>query len=303
MPSQLLHHEHEEKIARVVQYIYSELSKAQPDSLTVDKLSQVAGFSKYHFHRVFCSYTGKNVTAFVLMVKLKRASYQLAFQHEMKVIDIAYDAGFENPESFSRAFSREFNQTPSQFRKQPEWMDLSDKVKYEIKFTGKSLNKDKGAHHMTTVEICHMETVKVAALEHHGSPKKLNHTVAQFIAWRKQSAESPIATTQTYGIAYSDPDAVPANEFRFDVCSSVQVDIKDNDFEVVNKTIPGGRCAKVTHLGSHDLMDEKIRFLYGQWLTESGEKLRDFPVFFHYKNLFPQVAEHDLITDIYLPLA
>ena len=155
---------------------------------------------------------------------------------------------------------------------------------------------------MTTVEICHMETVKVAALEHHGNPKKLNHTVAQFIAWRKQSGESPIATTQTYGIAYSDPDAVPASEFRFDVCSSVQDDIKDNDFDVVNKTIPGGRFAKVTHLGSHDLMDEKIRFLYGQWLSESGEQLRDFPVFFHYKNLFPQVAEHDLVTDIYLPL-
>jgi len=49
-------------------------------------------------------------------------------------------------------------------------------------------------------------------------------------------------------------------------------------------------------------MDEKIYYLYGQWLPESGEELRDSPFFFHYINLFPQVAEHELITDIYLPL-
>jgi AraC family transcriptional regulator len=49
-------------------------------------------------------------------------------------------------------------------------------------------------------------------------------------------------------------------------------------------------------------MDEKVHYLYGQWLPSSGEELRDFPCFFHYINLFPEVPEHELITDIYLPL-
>ena len=30
--------------------------------------------------------------------------------------------------------------------------------------------------------------------------------------------------------------------------------------------------------------------------------LRDFPLFFHYLNLKPETTEHELITDIYLPL-
>nr|WP_231855061.1 GyrI-like domain-containing protein [Photobacterium profundum] len=46
----------------------------------------------------------------------------------------------------------------------------------------------------------------------------------------------------------------------------------------------------------------KIHYLYGQWLPESGEELRDDPCFFHYMNFFPEVSEHELITDIYLPL-
>ncbi len=49
-------------------------------------------------------------------------------------------------------------------------------------------------------------------------------------------------------------------------------------------------------------MDEKIYYMYGQWLPLSDEELCDFPTFFHYLNLFPEVPESDLLTDIYLPL-
>jgi AraC family transcriptional regulator len=42
--------------------------------------------------------------------------------------------------------------------------------------------------------------------------------------------------------------------------------------------------------------------LYRDWLPESGEELRDFPLFFHYHNFVHEVAEHELLTDIYLPL-
>jgi len=43
-------------------------------------------------------------------------------------------------------------------------------------------------------------------------------------------------------------------------------------------------------------------YLYGKWLPESGEELRDVPAFFHYLNLIADVDEHELQTGIYLPL-
>ena len=43
-------------------------------------------------------------------------------------------------------------------------------------------------------------------------------------------------------------------------------------------------------------------FLYREWLPQSGERLGDFPIFFHYVNVGPEVKEHDMITDVYLPL-
>ncbi|MDK3166032.1 GyrI-like domain-containing protein [Aeromonas caviae] len=45
------------------------------------------------------------------------------------------------------------------------------------------------------------------------------------------------------------------------------------------------------------------RALYRDWLPASGEELRDFPLFFHYHNFVHEVPTHELVTDIYLPLA
>lgn len=152
------------------------------------------------------------------------------------------------------------------------------------------------------VEIITFNETKVAVLEHQGAPNTLNYSVSKFIEWRKSTSFSPVDKCKTFGVAYHDPATVAADEFRFDICGEVNAYVPENPQGVITKFIPAGRCAKLRHLGAHDLMDEKIRALYQQWLPTSGEELRDFPCFFHYVNLFPQVEEHQLITDIYLPL-
>ncbi|MBL4826735.1 MAG: hypothetical protein JKY66_03315 [Spongiibacteraceae bacterium] len=49
-------------------------------------------------------------------------------------------------------------------------------------------------------------------------------------------------------------------------------------------------------------MTDTIHCLYSHWLTTSGEELRDFPLFIERLNFYPDVAEHKVITDVYLPL-
>ena len=79
-------------------------------------------------------------------------------------------------------------------------------------------------------------------------------------------------------------------------------DVPANPQGVITKSIPGGRCARVRHCGAHTRIGESIYPLYRDWLPESGEELRDFPLYFHYLNLMPETPEHELVTDIYLPL-
>ncbi|GIU03459.1 AraC family transcriptional regulator [Shewanella sp. c952] len=276
------------KIVAVCDYIALHLD----DKLDVEQLSQIAQFSKYHFHRQFQVYTGLNVGKYISMMRLKRASYRLVFHTTESITDIAFDASFENSESFSRAFKKTFKQTPSQFRLTPNWQQWSSEYD-KVQLTRNDSVK---------VELTTRTATMVAVFEHHGAPSNLNNSIQKFITWRKASQESPIASSETIGIPYNDPNSVPAEQFHFDICGSVAREVQANAEGVITKTIPGGRFAKIRHLGSHQQMDDKIYQFYREWLPASGETLNDFPLFFHYINLFPEVAESELITDIYFAL-
>jgi len=280
---------YQQRIDSVCQYISQHLD----EELALGELCQIACFSKFHFHRLFSEFMGINVNQYIIAMRLKRASYQLVYQPELKVIDIAYKAGFENPESFSRIFKQKFLQTPSQFRREPQWQTWHARLVFSPN-TIRLLNMN--------VEIVEFEEIEVAVKEHRGSPKRLNYSVSEFIDWRKATSYSPVATSKTFGVAYDDPENTTPDKFRFDICGEVDKAVPENDYGIVNKIIPAGRCAKVRHYGSHDEMDKTVRALYRDWVIKSGEQLRDFPCYFHYINLFPQVDEHELITDIYLPI-
>ena len=152
------------------------------------------------------------------------------------------------------------------------------------------------------VKIIEVEETKVAVLEHKGPPALINDSVGIFIEWRKASGLSPVRSSKSFGIAYDNPDTTDPEQFRFDICGAVSEDVPANPQGVVNKTIPHGRCAVIRHHGSHDRIGTCAYYLYRDWLPESGEDLRDFPLYFHYLNLLPETPEHELITDIYLPL-
>ena len=152
------------------------------------------------------------------------------------------------------------------------------------------------------VRIIDFPDTLIAALEHRGPADLVNDSAGQFIAWRRQSGLSPVTQSQTFGIVYDNPDTTPPEDFRFDICGSVDAPVPANPQGVVTKQMPGGRCAVVRHHGAHERLGESIYPLYRDWLPGSGEELRDFPLFFHYLNLMPDTPEHELVTDIYLPL-
>ena len=277
------------RFTKVLDYIESHLH----EPLTVEQLSQVANFSKFHFHRQFAEYTGVSVARYILLLRLRQATYRLVFNQPARVIDIALDAGFENPESFTRAFRNTFGQSPTEFRRQPDW------AAWHACYRFRTPERKSTMH----VDIVHFETTPIAVLEHRGSVEQLNDTVGRFIDWRKESGLSPIKTSRTFGIAYDNPDTTEPDAFRFDICGEVLADVPANPQGVVTKLIPGGRCARVRHHGTHTRLGESVIYpLYRDWLPQSGEELRDFPLYFHYLNLLPDTPEHELVTDVYLPL-
>jgi AraC family transcriptional regulator len=72
------------------------------------------------------------------------------------------------------------------------------------------------------------------------------------------------------------------------------------DVQIV--VFPETNVAAIEHFGSTDLEHDTVGKLIAWKLEQGGELLGNFPIFFHYVNVGPNVREEEMITDVYLPL-
>ena len=150
------------------------------------------------------------------------------------------------------------------------------------------------------VRIVEFPETRVAVAEHRGPPALEYETSRRLIEWRKLNRLPPTGH-RTYGVHYTNPYTTPAAEHRVDFCVSFDGVVAPNAHGIVGKVIPANRCALARHSGSR-AHNSAAPFLYEEWLPGSGEAAGDFPIFFHYVNVGPEVREEDMVTDVYLPL-
>jgi len=279
---------YKERIDKVTDYIGKNLDR----KLELNNLCQLACFSKYHFHRLFTVYTGLSLRQYIKWLRLRRAAYQLIFHRDNKIIEIALSSGFESHEAFSRAFKQVCGQSPSNFRSNANWRAW-EKPPYSLPKQGtKNMN----------VIIKNLPYRRLAAIEHYGDPKKVGEAVNKLIEWAKsQPKKLKPASGEAFGFGYSDPNDVPAEEFRFDLAITVPKNYK-LDGHVVEKKLPEGRYAVAVHKGSRSNVADTIYGLYRDWLPESGEELGNLPCIFCYLNFEDEVAETELMTEIWVLL-
>src|SRR3990167_2207104 len=149
---------YERQLKKVIEFIGNHID----DKLTLTQLSDIACFSKYHFHRLFTAYTGLSLQQYIRWLRLKRAAHQLIVDKNKLIIEIAINAGFESHESFTRAFKLTCGLSPSEFRSQPSWQAWEQS----------SYCLPKRGEMMIDVNIKNIKARRLAVLEHRGSFEK-----------------------------------------------------------------------------------------------------------------------------------
>jgi len=99
---------------KVQDYIEENLN----DNLVLSELADVAGFSKYHFHRIFSAITDETFLQYISRIKMERATFSLIHRPQISVTDIAYHFGFTDSAIFSRSFKNYYGVSPTEYRNQ-----------------------------------------------------------------------------------------------------------------------------------------------------------------------------------------
>lgn len=283
------------RMQRVLDYIDQHLD----GDLDLESLSGVAAFSKFHFHRQFTSTFGLSVHRYVQLARMKRASHQLAAMDGQSITDIAMDAGYDAPDAFARAFRQRFGQSPSSFRKSPDWAPWLSAFGPLDNARSKLMQI---TYDHNDVLIRDVLPTPVAILEHRGDRTTLEDTIQRFITWRKAAGLSP-ETSPTFNVFRSErTPAIPA-DYSMDLCVGTNMPIDADDDIMKAGVIPGGRCAvlRVTH-NTHNLEPAAL-YLYRDWLPESGEEARDFPIYCQRHFSFAaDRSSHDVVVELFLPL-
>ena len=136
-----------------VQRMQDYIEKNQTEEIRLSDLARVSLFSPWYSYRLFRECLGLTPTEYIRKCRLTQAAKQLR-SGEIRVIDAAYNAGFSNVDTFTRAFCREFGMNPSDYMRQP--VPVTFFIPYVVKY--RELRKEKVD--MSNIQPIFIQTVR-----------------------------------------------------------------------------------------------------------------------------------------------
>lgn len=114
-------------VQRMQEYIEEHFS----EELNIEEIAKPAGYSPWHARRLFIQYLGISPSEYIRKYRLRKSALLLR-DSKGKILDVAFDSGFESVDGFQRAFLREFGCNPLEYEKNPVPLPLF--TPYGVKF-------------------------------------------------------------------------------------------------------------------------------------------------------------------------
>jgi AraC family transcriptional regulator len=287
-----------ERMLRVLVHIQRHLDEA----LCLNDLARVAHFSPHHFHRIFRGMVGETVMEHIRRLRLERAASRLKHS-DLSVTRIAFEAGYETHEAFTRAFRAMFDKSPSGFRKLHQPLPLSSSpsgVHFAPEAELSKFTPQERGDRAMEVKVEKIEPLRVAFMRHTGPYQECGETWGRFCAWAgPKGLFGP--NTVVMGISYDDPEVTPPDKIRYDCCISVDGTVEPEG-EVGVQTVGGSEYAVTIHCGPYEKLAETYAAICGQWAPASGRELSSEPSLEFYLNDPNSTPPEDLQTRVCVSL-
>lgn len=282
---------YELRINKAVDYIQNNLS----EPLNLDRVSEVAAFSKYHFHHIFTNLIGEPLNQFILRSRLERCLYLLSHGAKRTLTEISELCGFTTQAEMSRAFKRRYGCSPGNFNLKafrstqrklfqetvtvPENRKLLDRLP-------ENRNPDDFSVRIERLPKRRMAYLRV------WNPYRMDvvpRAAERLVEWARSMG---CGHGPYYGYMWEDPELVDPKNCRYDVAVEIHSDIPASG-EISEVLFPAMIVAELDINGSIDLEQRGLDWLYGQWLPQSRYEPDNHPSFERWVGLpFEQGMEH-----------
>jgi AraC family transcriptional regulator len=249
-------------IAKAVDFIEDNLQ----EPIGVADMATAVSYSLFHFCRTFNQATHHTPYDYLMRRRLAEAARAL-LETEDRIIDIALDYQFNNPETFSRAFKRVLGLQPSQWRR----AGRLDPRRLMPRLTWAHIEQIAQGSHPKPEEL-EVQAFQVAGLmtlvrEDPAAIPRLWDLLAQELS----SCEDAARMGTCYSLSIYPEDWADSGCLYLAAVEAAGLDIGDS--ALVWKAIPSLTCVRAIHTGpTHDL-PLTLDYVYHTWLPRSGRSL------------------------------
>ena len=257
-----------ERINLVLNHIRTHLA----DDLSLDSLAQIAGFSPFHFHRIFKDQTGETLNQCTTRLRLERSVALLRSTPDLSISAAADESGFTSLAVFSRAFKKQYGINPQKWdRRTPLENRKNRKTLSAFPIYDETELRQIAESGIFNVYCYELPAQRIAyrrIFNSYQSGGELMRAYDQLIAWY-QAEGGQLDRTTLYGISQDDPDTTPLELCRYDLCLSIPKDWHISDPAVSDGLLPTCMLAAIRVRGDIWLVDKAWQFLYRYWLPHS----------------------------------
>jgi AraC family transcriptional regulator len=258
-----------------VQRVVSHLIAHLDDSADLTALAELACLSPFHFHRVFRGMVGETPLELLRRLRLERAAYALLHTPDA-VTAIAFAAGYETHEAFTRAFRSAFGEAPSAFRRNARArapLAASSGLHYDPRGTATDfIPRDTGGNTMQ-VDREALPALRLGTVTHIGPFNQIGAAFERLgaIAGRAGLFAHPGAMMiATYA---EDPDGKPAEELRSHAGITIPEGVPLPE-GLDEQRVPAGAFARHIHIGPYDTLGDVWTRFMGEAIPANGFVLR-----------------------------
>lgn len=268
-----------ESINRVLQFIDDHLDR----DLSIDRLADIALFSKYHFHRIFKGAVGEPLTAYVIRRRLERAIFLFKSRPDLTVTQVALEVGFNSPEHFSRSFKDKFDVTANEFRssdsKDPQslknskmYQAVSENSFYHIYQQSRDMEPTD-----FSVSVREQPEYQIAFVSDTFGQDGTN-LVNAYLHLMDWAADQQLTRPEAvqFAISRDDIEITPAEQYRMEFCISVPKRTVGGG-RIGIQTLHGGLYALIHVTGDIQRVAQAWDYLYKFWLPQSNFRPIDEP--------------------------